>query len=156
MSSHRRVRITQRMMDDVNDDAAAEPFPIPPRIFDALFQAANTVEEGHRLHDVVSRMRAQESFLPFPRVPMRVIMSRAITVQPRNPEPESEPLVFEVTHVGEDKKLSGQDSCPICLVDYEHNDNGVVLPCQHGFHEQCIKEWTNNHPTCPICRLQLA
>ena len=31
--------------------------------------------------------------------------------------------------------------CPICLVEYTHNETVVELPCAHRFHSPCIKEW---------------
>ena len=40
--------------------------------------------------------------------------------------------------------------CPICCDDvYKVN---YTLPCGHKFHKHCIKQWTKNHNTCPICR----
>ena len=30
----------------------------------------------------------------------------------------------------------------------------VKLPCEHIFHESCIKAWTENHSSCPICRFR--
>ena len=144
------LRITQRRMDQENTDAATEQFPVPPRMFDSLFQAAATVEEGHRLHDVLSRIHPPSS--------LSRQMSNQIepTPLPAPPSPAPEPLIFDIIRISSDNVLAGQDSCPICLVEYIQGDKGVVLPCQHGYHEQCIEEWTENHPTCPICRLHLA
>ena len=154
MQHRHTIRISQTYFDEANSAAAASQTAIPARMMDALSRVAATVEEGHRLHDVVSRIRAQERFLPLPRVPMRVTISRVIAAHEAPPSPK--PLVFDTVRVGPDKLLEGQDKCPICLVEFEKNDKGNVLPCKHGFHEQCIKEWTKNHPTCPICRLHLS
>ncbi|PWA54208.1 histone H4 [Artemisia annua] len=34
------------------------------------------------------------------------------------------------------------DDCAICLDDFNKNQHvGVVVSCQHSFHEDCIKEW---------------
>ncbi len=44
-------------------------------------------------------------------------------------------------------------SCPICLDTLENIETPSslqTLPCQHHFHETCIKQWHNN--TCPVCR----
>ena len=146
-----RLGADQQEYDQANGASAASGVAIPHRMIDALTRAALTVEEGHRLHDVVSRIRSQERFLPFPRVPLRVAISRTIaaTEAPK-------PLVFDTVRVGKDKLLGGQDECPICLLPYEENNKGTLLPCRHGFHEQCIQEWTKDHPTCPICRLHLS
>lgn len=41
--------------------------------------------------------------------------------------------------------------CTICLETIK-TDNGVSLPCKHSFHEDCIDDWLEVSPTCPICR----
>lgn len=50
-----------------------------------------------------------------------------------------------------------QQDCTICYDD--HNkltaQNVFITPCGHLYHEQCIKEWTKNHSTCPFCRTEL-
>lgn len=154
MEPRHTIRISQTYFDEANSAAAASQMAIPARMMDALTRAAETVEEGHRLHTVVSRIRAQARFLPLPRVPMRVTISRVIAAHEAPPSPK--PLVFDTVRVGKDRLLEGQDECPICLLPYEENNKGTLLPCRHGFHEQCIQEWTKDHPTCPICRLHLS
>jgi len=55
-----------------------------------------------------------------------------------------------------DKNLNsiGEDNCAICI---ERILNGVLvlkLPCNHIFHETCIKKWINiniTSPKCPSC-----
>lgn len=45
------------------------------------------------------------------------------------------------------------DSCPICLEDFNETQNQsiAVLPCNHGFHDICVKEWLVTRGSCPIC-----
>jgi len=45
------------------------------------------------------------------------------------------------------------DSCPICLEDFNEtvNQSIAVLPCNHGFHDICVKEWLVSKGSCPIC-----
>ena len=31
--------------------------------------------------------------------------------------------------------------CVICQLDYEENDNLVVLSCKHMYHPDCINSW---------------
>ena len=45
--------------------------------------------------------------------------------------------------------------CHICLDDFSKADDIRNLPCQHGFHTQCIDTWFMNRPTCPICRTDI-
>jgi predicted amidophosphoribosyltransferase len=39
--------------------------------------------------------------------------------------------------------------CPIC---YEKVKNEIILSCNHTFCGKCIKKWSNNKKTCPLCR----
>lgn len=50
----------------------------------------------------------------------------------------------------------GSDTmCSICLEDFNENDSLKVLPCNHYFHDKCIKEWFEAKATCPKCRYDL-
>jgi E3 ubiquitin-protein ligase RNF115/126 len=48
-----------------------------------------------------------------------------------------------------------EDTCSVCLEQFQKNDDIVVLPCKHGFHPQCIDPWLNMHSECPSCRHKL-
>jgi hypothetical protein len=56
------------------------------------------------------------------------------------------------------KKLNSNDEenllneCSICLENYKKGDMIIILSCDHGFHESCLKEWFNNNNSCPHCR----
>jgi len=46
--------------------------------------------------------------------------------------------------------------CPICLEDYVMDDPTRRLPeCNHWFHRDCITQWLQTAPTCPVCRQML-
>lgn len=51
-------------------------------------------------------------------------------------------------------KLSAREddhgTCPICLEDFEENDDAVQLPCEHVFHRQCAREWLVRSNFCPL------
>lgn len=50
------------------------------------------------------------------------------------------------------ENVISDETCPIC---YESNGNRkVMLSCHetHVFHEECIREWYLEEPSCPICR----
>ncbi|CAG9328573.1 unnamed protein product [Blepharisma stoltei] len=42
------------------------------------------------------------------------------------------------------------ERCPICM-EVEGGES-VVLPCGHGFHLDCIKDWLTINRICPMCR----
>lgn len=49
----------------------------------------------------------------------------------------------------------GNETCPICIVDFEEGDDLRVLPCEgkHKFHQACVDPWLLELSTsCPICR----
>lgn len=46
-----------------------------------------------------------------------------------------------------------EKNCPICLKVFENNK--VFLPCGHPFHADCILDWIDKKPNCPICRFPL-
>jgi hypothetical protein len=51
------------------------------------------------------------------------------------------------------------DHCPICLVDFDEEEQGVVTTCQgpkwthRVCKDPCFQNWVNaGHPDCPQCR----
>ncbi|XP_045176251.2 RING finger protein 141-like [Mercenaria mercenaria] len=52
----------------------------------------------------------------------------------------------------EHKSLEVEDECCICM----QNEAKTILPCTHKFCENCCREWTDTHCTCPICRAKVA
>jgi len=49
-------------------------------------------------------------------------------------------------------KLTNNE-CPICLNDFKEKTRIKLLPCDHGFHPECIEPWIRQHnDSCPMCR----
>ena len=48
-----------------------------------------------------------------------------------------------------------EDTCSICLDQFEDNTEIIILPCRHGFHQHCIDQWLRLHSECPSCRHKL-
>lgn len=46
-------------------------------------------------------------------------------------------------------------SCSVCLMDYEPQEQVLILPCFHRFHPACIKAWFEHKSTCPVCKLDV-
>jgi len=43
-----------------------------------------------------------------------------------------------------------------CLICLDSIDYIEFLPCSHGFHTNCINEWINEKPYCPICKIPIS
>jgi len=52
----------------------------------------------------------------------------------------------------QDTQASHQNTCMICLSEFELSENCKRLPCQHVFHSPCIEEWLRRCTDCPICK----
>jgi len=47
------------------------------------------------------------------------------------------------------------EKCQICLYEYEVNDKALSMPCNHMFHENCLKTWLERSNFCPLCKFEL-
>ncbi|KAG8378033.1 hypothetical protein BUALT_Bualt08G0096100 [Buddleja alternifolia] len=48
-------------------------------------------------------------------------------------------------------------TCSICLEEFRGNGacEGVIMPCKHIFHGDCIKKWLTISHYCPVCRFEM-
>lgn len=46
-------------------------------------------------------------------------------------------------------------NCAVCLEDFKQGHVRKVLPCLHGFHQECIDKWLRSNGSCPICKHKL-
>lgn len=46
-----------------------------------------------------------------------------------------------------------EDCCPICLGSWE--EVSYVMPCLHQFCYQCILQWAETKPECPLCKRRI-
>ena len=56
-------------------------------------------------------------------------------------------VVFDLT-----TEKNKEDTCSICTLDYEVNEEILILHCNHMFHKSCISEWVLHKANCPCCR----
>ena len=69
--------------------------------------------------------------------------------------PAAETFKEQLKPVKYDDGCCVEDTCSVCLEQFQKDDDVVVLPCKHGFHPQCIEPWLKMHSECPSCRHKL-
>eukprot|EP00756_Hemistasia_phaeocysticola_P012701 Hpha_TRINITY_DN15223_c4_g8::TRINITY_DN15223_c4_g8_i1::g.67181::m.67181 len=55
-----------------------------------------------------------------------------------------------VGQLSEDNK-----KCPICLCEFEENQDVRMLPCMHLFHSDCVDRWLQSNRLCPTCKTDI-
>lgn len=58
---------------------------------------------------------------------------------------------IELSKLGEPINLVEEDTCPICLEEYDAENPKLTTQCGHDFHLACILEWMERSETCPVC-----
>ena len=53
------------------------------------------------------------------------------------------------------KDYARNSVCTICLEDFTGEEEVVLCPCKHCYHENCIKEWLRLKNSCPLCKLNI-
>ncbi|MQL91614.1 hypothetical protein Taro_024228 [Colocasia esculenta] len=54
----------------------------------------------------------------------------------------------------DDQKEESKD-CAVCLETFAANEQVMMTPCNHMFHNDCIVPWVKSRGQCPVCRLEL-
>ncbi|KAK6919857.1 Zinc finger, RING-type, partial [Dillenia turbinata] len=56
----------------------------------------------------------------------------------------------------EDGLVDGTE-CSVCLSEFREDEGLRLMPkCNHAFHLPCIDTWLKSHPSCPLCRSNIA
>ncbi|KAI8071440.1 hypothetical protein BC940DRAFT_294460 [Gongronella butleri] len=77
----------------------------------------------------------------------------AIMLQRRKKKPLPEEVVKSFPVIPYSEQDVRNASCAICLDDYEPETKVRLLPCGHGFCEDCIDPWLLRKSTlCPVCK----
>jgi hypothetical protein len=50
------------------------------------------------------------------------------------------------------KECDGENSCTVCLTEFENGEVTRKLGCSHRFHKDCVDTWLKSNITCPICK----
>ncbi|XP_009145730.1 E3 ubiquitin ligase BIG BROTHER-related [Brassica rapa] len=55
-----------------------------------------------------------------------------------------------------DNQNGTNESCVICRLDYEDDDDLILLPCKHSYHSECINNWLKINKSCPVCSAEVS
>ncbi|KAI7901315.1 uncharacterized protein BX663DRAFT_104694 [Cokeromyces recurvatus] len=69
------------------------------------------------------------------------------------PPPAPDHVIESLTkrHLNE-KEKSQETDCAVCKDQFGVEEEVIELPCDHIFHDECIKPWLKLNSTCPVCR----
>lgn len=54
-----------------------------------------------------------------------------------------------------ENQLKKYEKCPICLENFKLEEKAVLLPCNHSYHEICLRSWFKQQNHCPFCRQEI-
>lgn len=77
----------------------------------------------------------------------------------KNPVPEELLASLPTNKFTEANKKNFSDEnkmCTICQMNYEVDDEYIIVPCLHRFHSSCCKQWFAMKDTCPICKQKVS
>ena len=87
---------------------------------------------------------------------IRIYRMRRIGVIVAQPEEEIGELDFSNFIKIIPSSARNQNTCVICLDEFEDDESVTVLPqCHHIYHRECINKWLNVNQICPICRCSI-
>lgn len=53
-------------------------------------------------------------------------------------------------------KPGEEEKCPVCLLEFNDDEDVKTLPCKHMYHPSCIDTWLVKNSACPICKRDVA
>ena len=53
------------------------------------------------------------------------------------------------------REFGFENSCPICKDEFIINEECLLMPCEHHFHNNCLIPWLKQRNSCPVCRYEL-
>lgn len=81
----------------------------------------------------------------------RMILNAVIRQSEEEYKPPENPATTEEIDKLE-KETVANIQCGICMENTNGNETVLILPCEHKFHEECLKPWLRINKFCPICR----
>ena len=60
------------------------------------------------------------------------------------------PITYKL--INQEKLPQKNKNCIICFCEFKNEDELMILPCMHFFHENCINKWILKEKNCPFCK----
>ena len=60
--------------------------------------------------------------------------------------------LMSMRHIVNPERCIAQDDCVICSEPCNTENDFLTPCCRHYFHFDCLEEWIEQEPTCPMCR----
>ncbi|KAI4462511.1 ring finger protein [Holotrichia oblita] len=73
--------------------------------------------------------------------------------QSENSKASTSAIFQDLSSIESDDSI-GLDPKTVCCICFDRKTE-VLLPCTHSYCLVCIKEWSEDHDTCPVCRQNL-
>ena len=65
------------------------------------------------------------------------------------------PSVQQIERAVQIQPTSVNTMCVICQEEIQTLNMSRIRPCNHCFHEDCLREWFTQNPRCPTCRYDI-
>lgn len=85
-----------------------------------------------------------------------ICMVAQLQVSDDTVEGADETTILQNTIIKKFSEWMGIDSsCPICMEEYQSDDQITKLHCGHYYHSECINEWLAKSAICPYCKQKI-
>ncbi|KAK1419388.1 hypothetical protein QVD17_28555 [Tagetes erecta] len=61
-----------------------------------------------------------------------------------------------VIYKTQNNQNGSSETCVICRLDYEDEDDLIILSCKHSYHSACITNWLQINKVCPVCSTEVS
>ncbi len=71
------------------------------------------------------------------------------------PDPDPQILCSLLPEKYSTTTANEQETCTICIDDFEEGEEVIKLVCKHSFHPKCIVPWLEKSAECPNCKAKI-
>lgn len=102
------------------------------------------INDGHSFENIISSMQHSD------------VMNSSLYDEAPIKNVVSEKGKEQLINCKYSKDICSNTKCPILHIDFEEDEDIIVLPCKHGFNKDAITRWVSDEKAeCPVCRFKL-